>query len=419
MLEKSFNLLKKIKRNFFPFYKDKDLKFVFQKLQEGLPIDKVAARFVGGCVRKHLNNEEIDDIDIATVISSEEIKRKFNNTSFKIIDTGIKHGTVTLVSKKFKLELTTLRQDIETYGRHAKVEYIDDWKLDSERRDFTINAIYLDINGKIFDPQLGTIDLKNNNVKFIGDPQKRIEEDYLRIIRFIRFKIMYNSKIEETTNKAIKQNLNGITKISKERILVELYKILNLQNFINLNESDYLKEIFNLIFPELKNINRLDRLKKIYKYSEINLKLMLAVLLIDNDNNHEYFSHKYNVSNEINDELDLLAKNFQSQKDNKDLFNKDLEKNIYLTNKSHLINLNVLNFTSNPKLSLKDFSETLKKILKSKTHQFRIDGKYLMERGMKEGKLLGKVLKKIEKEWVDNNFNISDDRVKEIIKLNS
>ena len=90
----------------------------------------------------------------------------WNNTNFKIIDTGIKHGTVTLVSKKFKLELTTLRQDIETYGRHAKVEYIDDWKLDSERRDFTINAIYMDINGKIFDPQLGTIDLKNNNVKF-------------------------------------------------------------------------------------------------------------------------------------------------------------------------------------------------------------------------------------------------------------
>ncbi len=419
MLEKSFNLLKKIKRNFFPFYKDKDLKFVFQKLQEGLPIDKVAARFVGGCVRKHLNNEEIDDIDIATVISSEEIKRKFNNTSFKIIDTGIKHGTVTLVSKKFKLELTTLRQDIETYGRHAKVEYIDDWKLDSERRDFTINSIYMDINGKIFDPQLGTIDLKNNNVKFIGDPQKRIEEDYLRIIRFIRFKIMYNSKIEETTNNAIKQNLNGITKISKERILVELYKILNLQNFININESDYLKKIFNLIFPEFKNIERLDRLKKIFKYSKINLKLILAILLIDNDNNHEYFSHKYNVSNEINDELDLLAKNFQSQKDNKDLFNKDLEKNIYLTNKSHLINLNVLNFTSNPKLTSEDFYRTLKKILKSKTHQFRIDGKYLMERGMKEGKLLGKVLKKIEKEWVDNNFNISDDRVKEIIKLNS
>ena len=103
MLEKSFNLLKKIKRNFFPFYKNKDLKFVFQKLQEGLPSDKVTARFVGGCVRKHLTNDEIDDIDIATILSSEEIKEKFNNTNFKIIDTGIKHGTITLVSKNLNL----------------------------------------------------------------------------------------------------------------------------------------------------------------------------------------------------------------------------------------------------------------------------------------------------------------------------
>ena len=130
-------------------------------------------------------------------MTSEDIKKKFQNTNFKVVNTGIKHGTVTLITKKFKLEITTLRKDIETDGRHAEVEYIDDWHLDSERRDFTINAIYLDINGNIFDPQMGTVDLKNNNVKFIGDPQKRIEEDYLRIIRFIRFKIMYDSKVEK------------------------------------------------------------------------------------------------------------------------------------------------------------------------------------------------------------------------------
>ena len=130
MLEKSFTLLKKIKRNFFPFYKDKELKFVFQKLQEGFPKDVITARFVGGCVRKYLTNEEIDDIDIATTLSSDEIKERFYNTNYKVINTGIKHGTVTLVSEKFKLEVTTLRKDIETDGRHAQVEYIDDWKLD-------------------------------------------------------------------------------------------------------------------------------------------------------------------------------------------------------------------------------------------------------------------------------------------------
>ena len=419
MLEKVFNLINRIKRVFFPFYKDKELKFVFQKLQEGLPNDKIAARFVGGCVRKYLSNDDIDDIDIATTLSSEEIKERFNNTNFRVVDTGIEHGTITLVSKKHKLEITTLRKDVETDGRHAEVEYIDDWKLDSERRDFTINAIYLDINGKIFDPQMGTVDLKNNNVKFIGDPHKRIEEDYLRIIRFIRFKIMYDSKVEATTNNAIKQNLIGIKKISKERILVELFKILNLKSFINLNESTYLKEIFNLIFPEFANLKRLERLKKILNSSKINLNLLLAILLIDKDSNHEYFCHKYNVSNDIKDDLNLLAKNLKLLQSNKDFFTKDIEKHIYLNDKSHLINLNILNFASNSKYSFKNFSEAMKNILKSKAHKFEIDGKYLMNKGMREGVLLGKVLRKIEEEWMENNFKISDDRVQEIIKQNS
>ena len=131
------------------------------------------AMFVGGCVRKYLSNKEIDDIDIATVFTTEQIKEKFNNTKFKVVDSGVKHGTVTLISSKLKLELTTLRKDLKTDGRHADVEYINDWQIDSERRDFTINAIYLDNKGKIFDPQGGVNDLKNNFVKFIGNPQKK------------------------------------------------------------------------------------------------------------------------------------------------------------------------------------------------------------------------------------------------------
>ena len=210
MLNLSFNFFKNIKSFIFPFYRNKDLKFIFTKLQEDIPGDKVAARFVGGCERKHLTNEKTD-----------QIKEKFKDTNLKVIDTGVKHGTVTIVSENHKVELTTLRKDIKTDGRHAEVEYTDSWQQDSERRDFTINAIYMDINGKLYDPQMGTVDLKNKNVKFIGDPQKRIEEDYLRIVRFVRFKIMYDIAVEPTTSDAIKQNLDGIQKISKERILVE------------------------------------------------------------------------------------------------------------------------------------------------------------------------------------------------------
>ena len=419
MFDISFNLIKKIKRNFFPFYKNTELKFVFDKLQEGFPNDTVSARFVGGCVRKFLTNNEVDDIDIATILSTDEIIEKFKNTNFKVIETGVKHGTVTLVSDRFKLEITTLRRDVKTDGRHADVEYIDDWRLDSERRDFTINSIYLDINGKIFDPQAGTIDLKNKNVKFIGDPQKRIEEDYLRIIRFIRFKIMYDTNIESTTNTAVKLNLNGIKKISKERILVELFKILDLKDFTKLNQSTDLKEIFILIFPEFQHLSRLDRVLEICDYSHLDRNLLLALLLIDEQNTHEYFCHKYNISNNIKENLNLFAKNLKLLKENKNFFNKDLEKNIYLNDKHHLISLNILNYAVNPKANLKDFSSNLKRILRSRTHKLSYDGKYLINNGMKQGKMMGKVLKQIENEWIKNNFKINKERVKEIIRLHS
>ena len=416
MLDLGLNFIKTLKRNLFPFYKNKQLKFVFKTLQQGFEKDVVVARFVGGCVRKHLTGDLIDDIDIATILSTDEIIERFKNTNYKVIETGIKHGTVTLVSEQLKLELTTLRKDIQTDGRHAEVEYIDDWKIDSERRDFTINSIYLDINGKIFDPQRGKNDLKNNNVKFIGDPQKRIEEDYLRIIRFIRFNIMYNSKVEPVTSQAIKLNLNGIKQISKERILLELFKIIDLKNFTNLCERKHLKEIFLLIFPEFENLERLELLKKICNHSQMSRTILLATLLIDEKNNHEYFAHKYNISNDIKENLNLLAKDLKLLKENKDFFDRDLEKNIYLSNKNHLINLNILNFVINSKYKLKDFSKTLKNILQSKVHLFPIDGKYLMQNGMKEGSALGKVLQIIEKEWIMNGFKISKNRVKEIIE---
>ncbi len=419
MFNLNFNFLQSIKRKIFPFYRDKELKFIFKKLQDGIPDDKIVARFVGGCVRKYLSNEKIDDIDIATTLKTDQIKEKFKDTNLKVIDTGLKHGTVTILSENHKVELTTLRKDIKTDGRHAEVEYTDDWKQDSERRDFTINAIYMDINGKLFDPQMGTVDLKNKNIKFIGDPQKRIEEDYLRIIRFIRFKVMYDIVVEPTTSDAIKQNLNGIKNISKERILIELLKILDLKNFLSINQSSNLREIFSMIFPEFIYLNRLERLKKVYQYSEVNVDILLALLLIDEKDNHDYFIHKYNASNKTKETLRKFNKNLIKLKNDKEFFEKDLIKNVYLNGKNHLIALNLINFSINSKVKRNDFSKTLNKIFRIKTPIFPIDGEILKKKGMQEGQSLGNVLKTLEKEWINNNFKISNERVEEVIKVNS
>ena len=419
MLNLNFKFIRYIFKNIFPFYRNKELRHIFELLQEGSSKKVVVARFVGGCVRKHLSGEKIDDIDIATILTTDQIKEKLKNENLKIVDTGTKHGTITLISKNFKLEITTLRKDIETDGRHAKVLYTYDWEQDSERRDFTINAIYLDINGKVFDPQMGTIDLKNNNVKFIGDPQKRIEEDYLRIIRFIRFRIMYGVKVETSTENVIKQNLDGIKKISKERILLELFKILDLKNFLNINDSINLKEIFNLIFPEFLYLNRLAKLKKVNNFSQIQRNIILAVLLIDEEDNHEYFTHKYNVPIKIKENLKKIASDIKNIKKNKDFFEKDLLKNIYINGKDHLVALNLIYFSINPKVKLKDFSYNLKKILKSNIPEFKINGEYLKKFGMEEGESMGKVLREIEDEWIRNNFKISNDKIEELVKVNS
>ncbi len=419
MFNLSFNFLKNIKSFIFPFYGNKDLKFIFKKLQESSPGDKIAARFVGGCVRKYLSNETIDDIDIATILTTDQIKEKFKDTNLKVIDTGVKHGTVTILSKNHKVELTTLREDIKTDGRHAEVKYTDNWQQDSERRDFTINAIYMDINGKLYDPQMGTVDLKNKNIKFIGDPQKRIEEDYLRIVRFIRFKVMYDIFVEPTTSNVIKQNLDGIQKISKERILIELLKILSLKNFLTINQSSNLREIFSIIFPEFLYLKRLERLKKVYQYSKVNVDILLAVMLIDDKANHEYFIHKYNASNKTKKTLEQFYKNLIKLKNDKEFFEKNLIKNIYLNGKDHLIALNLINFSINSKMKINDFTKILNKILKIKVPIFPIDGETLKQKGMQEGQRLGNVLKTLEEEWINNNFKISNERVEEIIKVNS
>ena len=410
----NFKIIKKIERIFFPFYKNSSLKLVFKKLQEGKSNQSLTSMFVGGCVRKYLSNEEIDDIDIATSLTTEEIKEKFKNTKFKIIESGINHGTVTLVKDKLKLEITTLRKDIKTDGRHAEIKFIDNWIEDSERRDITINAIYLDINGKIHDYQGGVEDLKKNIVKFIGDPNRRIQEDYLRIIRFLRFAIQYDSDTDAQTIEALKLNLNGIKIISKERILDELFKILKLNNFDNILKHQNKKFIFSLIFPELININKIEKLQ--YLKKPIDKNLILAILLLDDSNNYEYFCHKYKVSNKIKEELSLMIKLHNKSKADVSFFKKNIIKNMYFYGIKVIKNLAILKYLDQPNKNLDNLNEIIQRIEKISIPQFPYDGNYLKKKGMKEGLLMGKTLKLLENEWVDNNFKISNEFVTKIIR---
>ena len=418
MKKKIENLVLNIKRYFFPFYNSKDIKLLFKNLEKGETKGKEVAMFVGGCVRNYLQSKSVFDIDIATIFTPDELKRKLENSKFKIIDTGLEHGSVTVVLDRNKFELTTLRKDIKTDGRHAEIKTIDDWKEDSKRRDFTINAIYLSKKGKIFDPQQGVSDLKNNIVKFIGDPQTRIEEDFLRIIRFMRFTIQYKSSIEYSTVQAIKLNLNGVKALSKERVLSELLKILKLENFYRLTDNKELTEIFLLVFPEFKHLNRLKNFSLIRNHIENSEILLLSILLIDLKDNHEYFCHKYRLSNKIRDNLKLLGSKFNELKTNKEFFKKNLKNNAYNMGLKNLKILFTLNLLDKKKISNKEVN-IYKVIEKISIPKFPFDGKFLLKRGIQEGKKIGKILNEAEKIWIDNNFNLSPKDFETIIKKNS
>ncbi len=411
-------LIENIKRAFFPFYKAEKTKKIFKILNKD---KKKQAMFVGGCVRKYLTNDNVDDIDIATTLTPEEIIAKFSNSDFEIKKTGIEHGTLTLVINKKAFEITTLREDVSTDGRHAKISFTEDWKKDSERRDFTINAIYLDEFGNVYDPQFGVKDLKNKKIRFIGDPNKRIREDYLRILRYIRFSIQYkNYEHDDETSKAIKVNLDGIAKLSKERIYLELKKIIKLKNFSDILKSKFLLDIFKLIFPEIKYLERIKDLSKLYSSKTIKLDqdIIFSAILLDSSNNHEYFSHKYNVSNETKINLNLYAKLLKEIDSNKNFFRKDLRKNIFYNGREKIKSIFLIHNIINRKIITSKIFDFFKAVDEISIPEFPINGNYLLNHGIKSGKKIGELIKKFENQWIENDFNLDDEEIKTLIKKN-
>jgi poly(A) polymerase len=198
------------------------------RLLEVLDRDGEEARVVGGAVRNALLDMPIHEIDVATTAVPEEVVRRVQAAGFKPVPTGIEHGTVTVVIDKHPFEVTTLRQDVETDGRHAKVAFGRDWKTDAERRDFTINALSASRDGTVYDYVGGLADLPERRVRFIGEPKKRIEEDYLRILRFFRFHAAYGPGGHPYAEgiAACIAGRAGLDALSRERVRMEVMKLV-------------------------------------------------------------------------------------------------------------------------------------------------------------------------------------------------
>ena len=415
------------------FFRSRNLDYISQNLKDitnQTPANKIfeainnysessEVRYVGGCIRKVINKEVVDDIDLATNLKPNEICEALKNKDINFYETGIEHGTVTAVIDEYKYEITSLRKDVKTDGRHAKVEFSLDWKEDAARRDFSINSIYSDARGNLFDPNNGKKDLEEGLIHFIGDAEIRIKEDYLRILRYVRFFLNYsNHKHKPEIIKIIKKNIGGISKLSSERLIDEFKKLTKSHGFVKLFQDNDSLEIIEIIFPQLKNLAKFKKLNihardNLFK---IDFIFLLSLMIVDGTDNTDYFLYKFNISKKDQKRLKLIDFFYKEKTNLKNFTEKNFNKIFYFNGKQAVIDIiNFKLFTSNKveKKLIKLIEVYKDKVIPT----MPIGANTLMAKyNIPEGKILGNKLKMIEEAWVENGFTISEKNIQKIAK---
>lgn len=298
-------------------------------------------RIVGGAVRNFLLNKEIIDFDLSTTFTPTETQKILNENNIKNIPTGVNFGTITAIFNKKTYEITSTRKDIKTDGRHAIVEYTKDFKIDAERRDFTFNALYLDFNNNIYDYFNGISDLKKGIVRFIGNAESRIKEDYLRILRFFRFYTYYGNVLD---NEGLKYSIlykEKLNSLSAERIKTEMFKIFDAKFPLDVLKIMFKNEILQII-TDIKNFN-FNFLEYFYSIKEYlieksNIELAIS-LFLNNQNDLEILKNKWKLSNK---EYQLIQYLFNHKQDKK--YNLDkIKEIIFLDGKNYIQQLIIFN----------------------------------------------------------------------------
>ena len=361
---------------------------------------------VGGAIRDALLNREITDIDFATPLEPKTITEILNKENIKFIDVGINHGTVTAIINERKFEITTFRNDIFTDGRHAQVSFSNSLEEDALRRDFTINAMYLDKSGNLIDPTDGKKDLENRVVRFIGRPDERIKEDYLRILRYFRFLALFGDiSPDAEVMKTISANLDKLSVVSKERQWNELKSILSLtapNNAISaMSEIGLLDDYFNGIGINDAFVNLIEIESKI-SFS-IDPILRLSTLIENSLDKANTIIKKLPLSkSESTDLLKLCTLNkkvvsYMSMKEVRYLLyllgRDGFQKQILVTWAKDTNNKNEVNWRS-----LYEVAQSWEK------PSFALTAKDVINMGISQGPMVGDILKEVEDWWAENDF---------------
>ena len=381
--------------------------------------DNSEVRYVGGCIRKIIKKEVVDDIDLATNLKPSEVCDALKKKNINFYETGLEHGTITAIIDEYKYEITSLRKDVTTDGRHANVEFSLDWKEDAARRDFSINSVYSDKEGNLFDPYDGKKDLENGIINFIGNAEDRIKEDYLRILRYIRFFLNYsNQSHNPEIIKIIKRNIEGVSKLSSERLIDELKKLTKSSAFIKIFKDEIGLKLLEIIFPQLKN---LENFKKLNSYalknlSKIDFIFLLSLMIVDGSDNVDYFIYKFNISKKDQKRLKVIDFFYKENTSIKNFTEKNFNEIFYFNGRQAVID--IINFKLFTSKTVEKKLLKLAELYKDKIiPTLPIGANVLMSKyKIPEGKLLGIKLKLIEETWVKNGFQISEKQIQKIIK---
>ena len=360
---------------------------------------------VGGCIRDTLMNKLVTDIDFATPCEPLEVIEILNKSEINYVDIGIKFGTVTAIINDKKYEITSFRKDISTDGRHAEVEFSKEMEADAARRDFTINALYVDQDCKIYDFYNGQEDLKNTILRFIGDPQARIKEDYLRIMRFFRFLASNSAQsLDDDLLTILKAEAQNLSKISKERLWDELTEILKSENPIAVLKLMQENSIFENISEGLKieeSFENLISIESKIKYVDPILRLSL---LFDNDSKKiENFVNNFHLSSKESKALLQLGE--MNEKIVSYLSMKEVRFLLYKIGIGNFKNQIILNWARDVQNKNEVNWRSLYEVAISwERPKFDLESKDVLGMGINEGPLVGSILKEVEEWWAENDF---------------
>ena len=362
------------------------------------------ARFVGGAVRNALMGREVTEVDIATPLKPDAVVKRLEGAGIKAVPTGIDHGTITAVMNGKPFEVTTLRRDVETDGRHAVVAFSEDWTEDAKRRDFTMNALYASTDGEIFDMVGGVGDLTAGRVRFVGDPVTRIREDYLRILRLFRFHAWYGKgEIDSDALHAAASEKAGLKGLSGERVQKEMLRLLEAADPMPSLRAMAATGILGEVLPGALNLPRLERLIAIDtdNFFAPDAVLRLAALLSGSD--VRTATDRLRLSNQQRDRLSDLCGG--QEKIVSYLSIKEVRKLLYLLGTARFRDRVFLKWAEDPKASNTMQWRALLALADSwQRPRFPLTGQNVMAAGVPEGPLIGRILGEVEEWWIDSDF---------------